>query len=194
MNIKTNLKITKFFLDTTPNTIVVISENKQNTGNEEYSELRDRIDTFRFITRKDSKNKTTSYFNLDAYEKIFYSELNRLFTLIRELPEYTFYLTKIGKYKDDPYDIFNNIIEPKLISSLGQLANVVFLWNPDNNTEILKYWGFLDVNNKINLFEKTDPAVPFKHKFALKYFEVEAKDKFTGISLIQKNLDKYVIN
>ena len=195
MKINTNIKINRFFLDITPNIITVISENAKNSGDELFSKYRDRPDTFKFITRKKPSDEPNAFFTVNDYHLIFYRELRRLIDLIKGSPDYTFYITPLGFYKNDRYDIFNNIIKPRLTHALQDFDNVIFTWDPETIDKTLtQYWGFVDVQGRYNIFLYDDIAVPFKHKYMKTTYSLEAYSKDNAVNLIKKNPEKYVIS
>ena len=54
------------------------------------------------------------------------------------------------------------------------------------DSDLKEFWGFEDVNGKYNIFYKDDPAVPFKHDFAVRYFDVKATSKEHAQQLMQE--------
>lgn len=194
MNIESKLKINSLFLDTHQDSIYVVDSDINKNITPDLKHLDNRLDIFKFTTCKNFENNYSSFFNLSEYESVFYNEISNLNLILKESPELKVYISIIGKFKLDKYDIFNNIIVPKLIATYKNNDNIILLWDPENvNKTISTYWGFLDVQGKYNLFNKTDPAVPFSHDYAIKYYMVDAYDKNDAIDKIKKEGDLYVV-
>lgn len=186
MKINTKIKPSSLFLDLHPNAFLIIDGNAAGDIEDKHQSLQERVDTFKFITRKDASNEPSSFYFLVEYENMFYNELRRLLQILDESPELDVYITPIGRFKDDKWDIFHNIIQPKLLTAFKD-RDVTFLWDPNTIDEDIKsFWGFIDVTGKYNIFYKDDPAVPFKHEYAVNYFEVQAKDKEHAKQLAQE--------
>lgn len=189
MKINTKIKPSSLFLDLNPNVLLVIDGNAADDPNDKHYSIRDRLDVFKFITRKDTIDRPSSFYYLAEYEKVFYSELRRLLKLMRENPELDVYVTPLGRFKNDKWDIFHNVIQPKLVAALKD-QDVTFLWDPATIDDELKdFWGFVDVNGKYNIFDKEDIAVPFEHEYAVKYFDLKAKNKQHAKELAQRQSD-----
>ena len=194
MKVNTKIKPSSLFLDITPNVLLVIDGNMADDPNDKYYSIRNRTDVFKFITRKDVTDAPSSFYFLEEYEGVFYQELRRLLNVIDQNPHLEVYITPIGIFKNDKWDIFHKVIQPKLLAAFKN-RDVTFLWDPETIDDALKpFWGFLDVKGQYNIFHKDDVVVPFKHEYAVEYYDIQASNKLDAVERIKLEKDKYVIH
>jgi hypothetical protein len=105
-----------------------------------------------------------------AVEKIFYQNLQRVDGIIKNNTDYTFYFDILF------YDSYWDLIKPKLELFAKNYTNVQLAWG-DIKEDNIEFWGYKDIFKRLNVFYKTDVAVPFRTPFAVTYYEWRGKDK-----------------
>ena len=128
MKINTKIKPSSLFLDLHPNAFLVIDGNAAEDPEDTYHSLRERMDVFKFITRKNTSEAPSSFYFLTEYEAVFYQEIRRLLKVMEENPHLDVYITPIGRHKEDKWDIFHKVIQPKLLTIFKD-KDVTFLWD-----------------------------------------------------------------
>lgn len=120
--------ITKQFLKENPNYIFVFGDNKKRIGKKGAAKLRDMPNSYGFITKKAPNNRKESFYTPYEYQSIFEKEKEKLKNEIKENPNKTFLISKIGSGLANKFEIFEEVIKPGL-KDLIQYENVKFLFN-----------------------------------------------------------------
>ena len=128
MAIYKDIEVTKYFLDTNPNTLFVFGDNLIRRGYGGAAVLRDHPQAIGFVTKKFPDNRDTSFYDPAEYESLFFQELKKLENTIESNPDKTFYISQLGGGLANRYNIWGVLIQPNVVSKLQKFENVVFCW------------------------------------------------------------------
>lgn len=118
--------ISEDFLNKNPNAIFVFGDNLMRTGTGGAAKLRRHPQTLGFITKKRPNNEDSSFFHPDEYRPYFEKGLDQLKQRIKQFPENTFYISKLGSGLANRYKIWEKVICDKLVQELLPFDNVIF--------------------------------------------------------------------
>lgn len=121
------MEITKTYLKNNPRHIFVFGDNYLRYGKGGAATLRDEINTYGFITKKEPNNNDSSFYRPDEYKSIFDTELKKLKRVIEKNPNNLFLISKLGGGLASKYNIFEQVIKPGL-DELKIYNNVKFLF------------------------------------------------------------------
>ncbi len=119
--------ITAEFLRSNPNMIFVFGDNTIRKGKGGAAILRDEPNTYGFITKKYPNNRDCSFYKLDEYYSIFLDEIDKMESLVRENPNKTFLISKLGAGLANKYRIYEKVIKWQLVWLEDTYKNVVLL-------------------------------------------------------------------
>lgn len=120
--------VTKKFLENyRSNVIFVFGDNLIHRGKGGAAVLRDEENAVGFITKKYPNNNISSFFTPQEYLQVFHKEVDKIQTLIEKYPNILFLFSKLGSGLANKYCIFEEIIEPWLLS-LKKYPNCVLLF------------------------------------------------------------------
>lgn len=184
--------INKEYLIEHPNEIFVFGDNTERKGHGGAASLRDMPNTYGFITKKYPSYDDEAYYTPEEYEKIFYQEITKLISVIKENPDKKYLISKLGSGLSNKFGIYEKVIQPKLRKLLADLDNVEFLYPPEEDL-IYYWWGYVDTNNTMNVFKFTDMKDLYNHRHnsvvkSLHAFVVEAPTKEEAKKLL---IEKY---
>jgi len=123
-----NIHIDWQFLDNSPNCSFVYGDNLQRTGKAGAAILRDHPHAIGFITKKFPDNQDGSFYRPEEYSPIFFEELKKLEKVIKNNPNKTFYVSKLGAGLANKYRIWELLIHHNLVLTLDKYSNVIFCW------------------------------------------------------------------
>jgi len=168
-----------------PNEVFVYGDNLLRIGYGGAAALRDEPNTYGFITKKAPSGNKQDYYKPDEYEPVFYSELDKLIKIIKENPDKTYLISKIGADLANYYGIFEQIIEPKLHILLKNLSNVYFLWDTEKDRI---FYSYVDKYNRVNVYEAEDLK---EAEETIKFIRTTQKVKISSFPLIKaKNIEQ----
>jgi len=124
-----NIIITAEYLNKNPNHVFVYGDNTLRRGYGGAAALRDHINTYGFITKKFPNWDNNSYYTPAEYDEVFNIELKNLKQIVSNHPEQTYLISKLGAGLANKYYIWEHVIVDRLIESLKDFDNVVFLWD-----------------------------------------------------------------
>ena len=122
-----NLIITEEFLTNHICCRFIFDDNTIHKGLGGAAKLRNHPFSIGFITKKYPNNNTDSFFTIDEYLPIFNREKNKLESLISYQSHLYFLISKLGSGLGNQNHIFENLIEPWLLS-LNKYKNVSLLF------------------------------------------------------------------
>jgi hypothetical protein len=121
------IEITKNYLRSNPDHVFVFGDNLLHVGYGGAAALRDEPNSYGFITKKAPNNNDKSFYKPEDYLIVFDFELKKLKNHIECCPEKTFLISKIGAGLANRYNIWEKVIEPKILK-LEIYSNVKFLF------------------------------------------------------------------
>ena len=121
--------ITKDYLIQNPDHIFVFGDNLDRKGLKGAASLRNEENTYGFITKKHPNSLSSSFYRPEEYEPVFYRELDKLKKIIEDNPTKTFLISKLGAGLANRFNIFEEVIEPKIKRLLFNYSNIKFLWD-----------------------------------------------------------------
>ena len=160
------LFLTSQYLRTHPNEIFVFGDNLERQGYGGAATLRDETNTYGFVTKKFPDHQNDSYYKPDEYEKVFYHEVATLVAIIKENPDKTYLISKLGAGLANKFEIYEKIIQPKIRILLKDLPNVRFLYDPEDDL-VKQWWGYVTADG--NLHIKEAPLPRFAPDNAIEY-------------------------
>ena len=119
--------ITAEYLTKHPDHIFVFGDNILRVGYGGAAALRDFENTYGFITKKYPSHNDDAYFNQKEYADVFKTEIGNLILAIKNNPNKTYLISKLGSGLANKYMIWENIIQPGL-EVLRKYKNVIFLY------------------------------------------------------------------
>lgn len=122
-------KVTKQYLRNNPNVIFVFGDNSKRLGKLGTSFLRDELNTYGFIIKKNSKSDASSYFEIEEYSNVYFNEIDKFRKEVMENKRRIFLIDDFGKWKNGDTNLFNNFLKEKMVDDLSDLDNVKFLWD-----------------------------------------------------------------
>lgn len=123
-----NLIITDQFLNSHVTCRFIFGDNIIHKGFGGAAKLRNHPQAIGFITKKYPNNKIESFFTIDEYLPIFNQEKMKLEYLITSKSHLYFLISKLGSGLANKNHIFENIIEPWLLSLEHKFKNVSLLF------------------------------------------------------------------
>lgn len=120
--------ITREYLKNNSDKIFVFGDNTIRKGTGGAAKLRYCENTYGFLTKKFPNNSDDSFYKLDEYLEIYLIEIEKLKKKIKDNPDKTFLISKLGAGLANRYKIFENIIDPRIKRDLKDYPNVEFLW------------------------------------------------------------------
>jgi len=120
--------ITKEYLQTHPNEIFVFGDNTGKKGHGGAAALRDEPNTYGFITKLFADNHIASFFTYENYAVVYKMELAALISRVKNNPDKTYLISKLGAGLANRNKIFETVIEPNIKNDLKEFDNVKFLW------------------------------------------------------------------
>ena len=123
-----HLIVTRDYLREHPECVFVFGDNKLRVGKGGAAELRDEPNTYGFITKKAPTHNDKDYYRLSEYKPVFKEELLKLIFQVKENPEKTFLVSRLGAGLANRYHIFEEVIEKELLASLALYENVEILF------------------------------------------------------------------
>lgn len=118
--------ITKEYLRSHPDSIFVYGDNLLHRGKRGAASLRDEPNSYGFMTKKYPDYNYCSYYNQCDYLPILREEMLELEKKIKDFPDRTFLISKLGSGLANKYNIWD-IIKPELYK-LKKYSNVILLW------------------------------------------------------------------
>ena len=128
-----NITITEEILDKEPNAFFVFGDNVLKQGLGGAAKLRNHPRAIGFVTKKAPTHDQGACFTPEEYAKPFFDQLDQLSAHIKNMPNNTFYVSKLGSGLANRYWIWERVISHNLQDELGGYDNVVFCW--DQNDE-----------------------------------------------------------
>lgn len=122
-------KVTKQYLRNNPNVIFVFGDNSKRLGKLGTSFLRDELNTYGFVIKKNSKSDASSYFEIEEYSNVYFNEIDKFRKEVMENRGRIFLIDDFGKWKNGDINLFDNFLREKMIDDLSDLDNVKFLWD-----------------------------------------------------------------
>ena len=122
-------KVTKQYLRNNPNVIFVFGDNSKRLGKLGTSFLRDELNTYGFVIKKNSKSDASSYFEIEEYSNVYFNEIDKFRKEVMENRDRIFLIDDFGKWKNGDINLFDNFLKEKMIDDLSDLDNVKFLWD-----------------------------------------------------------------
>lgn len=122
-------KVTKQYLRNNPNVIFVFGDNSKRLGKLGTSFLRDELNTYGFVIKKNSKSDASSYFEIEEYSNVYFNEIDKFRKEVMENRDRIFLIDDFGKWKNGDINLFDNFLKEKMIDDLLDLDNVKFLWD-----------------------------------------------------------------
>jgi lantibiotic modifying enzyme len=120
--------ITKEYLRNNPNHVFVFGDNLKRRGKGGAAKLRDEPNVYGFITKKAPNNDIDSFYTKKEYDTVFNNELYQLILTANKNKDKTYLISKIGSGLANKWNIFEEIIEPRLIQWSGGYENIILLW------------------------------------------------------------------
>ena len=120
--------IDKKYLKENPNHIFVFGDNTLRVGLGGAAILRNEPNTYGFITKKKPSHRDEDYYRPIEYNDVYKEELGILKFMIKDNPDKTYLISKLGAGLANKYKIFEKIIEPNIKNDLKEFKNVKFLW------------------------------------------------------------------
>ena len=185
--------ITREYLANHPNEIFVFGDNTERVGMGGAALLRNMPNTYGFITKKRPSHNPEDYYRPNEYEKVFYVEVAKLIQIMKENPDKKYLISKLGAGLANQFNIYEEIIQPKIRKLLTNSPNAEFLYEEKDDL-MYKWWGYVGSNNYMNVFKYVDDR-QFSH--LIKYghgknvvkefypFVVEASTKEEALKLLQ---------
>jgi hypothetical protein len=153
--------IDRQYLREHPHDIFVFGDNTLRVGYGGAAMLRDMPNTYGFVTKKTPDHTPEAYYKPEEYEKVFYKEMGKLINIIKLNPDKTYLISKVGAGLANKFNIWEEVIQPKIKKLLGNLPNVEFLWDIDDEVSLM-FYAYTDQRGKLNVFETTEGALPSK--------------------------------
>lgn len=125
------ITITSEFLDLHTDSYFIFGDNLARKGYKGASKLRDHFRTYGFITKKLPNGDDSSFYKPAEYSSVFFEELKKLETFVKEQPNKKFYISKLGSGSANKYRIWELLIQHNLVRSLEKFNNVIFCWRED---------------------------------------------------------------
>ena len=116
------------FLRKNPDCIFVFGDNLERRGKGGAAELRDEPNTYGFVTKKQPTGDNSAFYHPREYERIYNQEVEKLRMESKNNHNKCYLISKVGAGLANRFGIFEQIIEPRIKSDLGDLQNIVFLW------------------------------------------------------------------
>lgn len=123
-----NLFITENFLDENPNAIFVFGDNLSRSGKGGAAALRDHDRAYGFVTKKFPDNNESSFYKPEEYAPVFFGELDKLNSKIKNNQDKVFYISQLGSGLANKFRIWETLIRHNLEIKLGKCNNVIFCW------------------------------------------------------------------
>jgi hypothetical protein len=123
-----NIIITHQFLDENPNCYFIFGDNLIRQGYGGAAKLRDHPHAIGFITKKFPDNQDSSSYRPEEYSSVFFEELSKLEKIIKNKPDKTFYISKLGSELANKFGIWEKLIHHNLTMKLQNYENVIFCW------------------------------------------------------------------
>jgi hypothetical protein len=124
-----SVKVTEQFLNDNPAAYFVYGDNMQHLGTGGAAKLRHHPKAIGFVTKKAPNNNPSSFFTVEEYTSRFFQMLTQLEGHIKEAPQHTFYVSKLGAGLANRHLIWEKLIGHNLVETLGDYENVVFCWD-----------------------------------------------------------------
>lgn len=129
MAVYKDIIITREHLDSNITSYFVHGDDLTKTGYTGAAKLKDHPHALSFITRKYADpNDDSSFYRPEEYAPVFFEELTKLEKIVKNNPQKTFYIPKLGSGPSNRYFIWERIIQHNLTSKLEKYDNVVFCW------------------------------------------------------------------
>jgi hypothetical protein len=119
--------IDKAYLDAHPNEVFVFGDNDERRGKAGAASLRDHPQTFGFSTKKRPGMRNEDFYTPEEYRKRFEEEKARLIEHMRQNPDKTYLMSKIGSGLANRNKIYENVIFPELEKLVKEEEQVVLL-------------------------------------------------------------------
>ena len=129
MLVSKEIKITKEYLETHKNEIFVYGDNIFHLGKAGGAILRDEENVLGFVTKKYPSNNDDAFYTPEEYLPVFEKEVEKLVQHIIRNPMKQYLISKIGAGLANRYNIFEQVIKPRLSSVLKYFPNVTLLWD-----------------------------------------------------------------
>lgn len=130
MNIWKDFEVTEEYLKSNPNSIFVFGDNCLRIGTGGAAKLRHLKNTYGMISKKTPSHNNSAYYKAEEYKSVYEYEINKLKGIIKQLPNKTFLITRIGGGIANKYKIWEKVILPNIVKDLEEFENVVFLFDP----------------------------------------------------------------
>jgi hypothetical protein len=119
------------FLASHPDCIFVFGDNLKRRGYGGGATLRDYKNTYGFITKKYPSNDPSSFYTLDDYKDVFFSEFKKFIDYTIEHKDKTFLVSRLGAGLANKNKIFEKMIKPHfqnvLRNSKNRYWNIILL-------------------------------------------------------------------
>lgn len=118
--------ITADYLRENPTHVFVFGDNTQRVGRGGAAALRGEPNTYGFITKK----TVSECYTPEEYQPVFVLELERLKQAIKDNPDRTYLISRLGAGLANEHQIWDKVIKEGL-AVLGQFPNVEFLYEEE---------------------------------------------------------------
>lgn len=122
------LFVTENYLKEHPDHVFVFGDNTLRKGTGGAAQLRYVLNTYGFITKKFPDNKDTSFYKPEEYLPIYTNEIEKLKNRIEQNPDLIYLISELGSGLANKYNIFEQIIKPRIKKDFKDYKNVIFLW------------------------------------------------------------------
>ena len=119
--------ITAEYLRAHPEVVFVFGDNFQRRGKKGAAILRDEPNAYGFVTKRAPNYNDESFFRPADYLAVFWAEMAKLVKEVGDHPARTYLVSKLGAGLANRYRIYEEVIQPVLVSLKNQYPNVVLL-------------------------------------------------------------------
>ena len=123
--------ITEEILNNEPLSYFVFGDSYERSSEQGAGKLRKHRRSISFITRVSLKEEESAFFKPQEYAAYFFPQLDFLEEKIKTMPDYKFYISKLGAGGANKFNIWKSVIGLNLIKTLGKYENVVFCWSEE---------------------------------------------------------------